>query len=132
MGRRIDFIVVDFSPHIEVVRIHSDTKITILEKTYKEILEREIRRVTYEDIGGMSKEIERLRGIIEIPLKHPELFQRMGIEPCRGVLFHGKTGTGKTLLARALASETDAHFITIRGYEIMSRFLGQSEEILTH
>lgn len=130
MGRRIDFVVIDYYPKAEAVRIHLDTKITISEKTHKEFEELERRKVTYEDIGGLEEEIQKIREMIELPLRHPELFKRIGIDPPKGVLLHGPPGTGKTLLARAVAGETDAHFITISGPEIMSKFYGQSEENL--
>ena len=130
MGRRIDFIVIDYSPKSDAVRIHLDTKITISEKSHKELEELEARRVTYEDIGGLEEEIQKIREMIELPIRHPELFKRIGIDPPKGVLLHGPPGTGKTLLARAVAYETEAHFITISGPEIMSKFYGQSEENL--
>ncbi len=130
MGRRIDFIVVDYAPRADAVRIHLETKITISEKTHKELEELEGRRVTYEDIGGLEEEIQKIREMIELPIRHPELFKRIGIDPPKGVLLHGPPGTGKTLLARAVAYETEAHFITISGPEIMSKFYGQSEENL--
>ena len=130
MGRRIDFIVIDYSPKSDAVRIHLETKIAISEKTHKELEELEARRVTYEDIGGLEEEIQRIREMIELPIRHPELFKRIGIDPPKGVLLHGPPGTGKTLLARAVAYETEAHFITISGPEIMSKFYGQSEENL--
>ena len=130
MGSRIDFIVIDYSPKADAVRIHLDTKITISEKTHKELEELEARRVTYEDIGGLEEEIQKIREMIELPIRHPELFNRIGIDPPKGVLLHGPPGTGKTLLARAVAYETEAHFITISGPEIMSKFYGQSEENL--
>jgi len=130
MGRRIDFVVIDYHPKAEAVRIYLDTKITISEKTHKEFEELERRKVTYEDIGGLEEEIQKIREMIELPIRHPELFKRIGIDPPKGVLLHGPPGTGKTLLARAVAGETDAHFITISGPEIMSKFYGQSEENL--
>ena len=130
MGRRIDFIVVDYAPRADAVRIHLETKISISEKTHKELEELESRRVTYEDIGGLEEEIQKIREMIELPIRHPELFKRIGIDPPKGVLLHGPPGTGKTLLARAVAYETEAHFITISGPEIMSKFYGQSEENL--
>ena len=130
MGRRVDLIVVEYSPKAEAVRIHLDTKVILSEKSHKEIIELEKARVTYEDIGGLEEEIQKIREMIELPIRHPELFQRIGIDPPKGVLLHGPPGTGKTLLARAVAYETDAHFITISGPEIMSKFYGQSEENL--
>jgi len=86
--------------------------------------------VTYEDIGGLKEEVKKVREMIEIPLKRPELFERLGISPPKGVLMHGPPGTGKTLLAKAVANESDAHFITINGPEIMSKYVGGSEERL--
>jgi transitional endoplasmic reticulum ATPase len=86
--------------------------------------------VTYEDIGGLDEEIKKVREMVELPLKHPEIFERLGIDPPKGVLLHGPPGTGKTLLAKAVASETQSHFILINGPEIMSKFYGQSEENL--
>ena len=130
MGRRVDLIVVDFFPKAEAVRILADTKIYLSEKSLREIKELEKSRVTYEDIGGLAEEIQKIREMIELPIRHPELFKRIGIDPPKGVLLHGPPGTGKTLLARAVAFETDAHFITISGPEIMSKFYGQSEENL--
>jgi len=129
-GRRVDLVVVDFSPRSEAGRIHLDTKIVLSEKSFKEILDFERTRITYEDIGGLEEEIQKIREMIELPMRHPELFKRIGISPPKGVLLHGPPGTGKTLLARAVAGETDAHFITISGPEIMSKFYGQSEENL--
>ncbi|GAA5819042.1 MAG: CDC48 family AAA ATPase [Methanobrevibacter sp. CfCl-M3] len=86
--------------------------------------------VSYEDIGGLKEEVKKVREMIEIPLKRPELFDRLGISPPKGVLMHGPPGTGKTLLAKAVASESDAHFIAINGPEIMSKYVGGSEENL--
>jgi transitional endoplasmic reticulum ATPase len=84
-------------------------------------------RTTYEDIGGLHEEIQRIREMVELPLRHPELFQRLGIEPPKGVLLHGPPGCGKTLLARAVANESEANFYSINGPEIMSKFYGESE-----
>ncbi len=86
--------------------------------------------VTYEDIGGLDRELEQVREMIELPMRHPELFKRLGIEPPKGVLLHGPPGTGKTLIAKAVANEIDAHFHTISGPEIMSKYYGESEEQL--
>ncbi len=130
MGRRVDLIVVDYFPKVEAVRILANTKIYLSEKSHREIKELEKSRVTYEDIGGLAEEIQKIREMIELPIRHPELFKRIGIDPPKGVLLHGPPGTGKTLLARAVVYETDAHFISISGPEIMSKFYGQSEENL--
>ena len=129
-GRRIDLVVIDYHPKSEAVRIHLDTKVILSEKSHKEIIEIERSRVYYEDIGGLGEEIQKIREMIELPIRHPELFKRIGIDPPKGVLLHGPPGTGKTLLARAVAFETEAHFLTISGPEIMSKFYGQSEENL--
>jgi transitional endoplasmic reticulum ATPase len=130
INKRVDLVVVDYVPKVEAVRIHLDTKILISDKTHREIIEMEKIRVSYEDIGGLEDEIQKIREMIELPMRHPELFKRIGIDPPKGVLLHGPPGTGKTLLARAVAYETDAHFITISGPEIMSKFYGQSEQNL--
>jgi len=128
--KKYDLIIVDFEPKAIAVRIHLGTKIKLSEKTHRELVEREKSRVSYEDIGGLEVEIQRIREMIELPMRHPELFKRIGIDPPKGVLLHGPPGTGKTLLARAVAFETDAYFITISGPEIMSKFYGQSEQNL--
>ena len=86
--------------------------------------------VTYEDIGGLDDELEQVREMIELPMRHPELFEQLGVEPPKGVLLHGPPGTGKTLIAKAVANEIDAHFSTISGPEIMSKYYGESEEQL--
>ena len=127
---KFDFIVVDYTPKSDAVQIHEGTKFKSSGISHKEIIEMEKSRVSYEDIGGLEEEIQRIREMIELPIRHPELFRRIGIDPPKGVLLHGPPGTGKTLLARAVAYETEAHFITISGPEIMSKFYGQSEENL--
>jgi transitional endoplasmic reticulum ATPase len=150
MGRRVDLVVFDYAPNAEAVRISLDTEINFTEKKvsdmveesasarirYKAIseleeeMERIRSRITYEDIGGLENEIQKIREMIELPIRHPELFEKIGIDPPKGVLLHGPSGTGKTLLARSVAYETDSHFISISGPEIMSKFFGQSEENL--
>ncbi|TYT62252.1 CDC48 family AAA ATPase [Natrialba swarupiae] len=89
-----------------------------------------VPNVTYEDIGGLDNELDQVREMIELPMRHPELFQQLGIEPPKGVLLHGPPGTGKTLMAKAVANEIDAYFETISGPEIMSKYYGESEEQL--
>ena len=84
-------------------------------------------KFSYEDIGGLGHEIQRIREMIELPLKHPEVFERLGIDAPKGVLLYGPPGCGKTLIARAVANETDAYFITINGPEIINKFYGESE-----
>jgi transitional endoplasmic reticulum ATPase len=89
-----------------------------------------VKRFSYEDIGGLKDELQRLRETIELPLRHPELFQKLGIEPPKGVLLFGPPGTGKTLIAKAVASESGAHFISIAGPEVISKYYGESEQRL--
>src|SRR5205085_5921181 len=89
-----------------------------------------VPRITYEDIGGLKNEVQKVREMIELPLRHPEIFERIGIEAPKGVLLYGPPGTGKTLLAKAVANETNANFYSIGGPEIMSKYHGESEERL--
>ncbi|MDM7913091.1 MAG: CDC48 family AAA ATPase [Methanotrichaceae archaeon] len=128
MGRKIELMATRVTPAREAVVIGDRTTIGISEKPAKE--EKAGPRVTYEDIGGLSAEIKKVREMIELPMKHPELFERLGVEAPKGVLLYGPPGTGKTLLAKALASETNAHFETLSGPEIMSKYYGESEEKL--
>jgi len=125
MGTVIEFEVTSYSPTVDAVIVTKNTEIKVLEKPAKGA--REVPRVTYEDIGGLKEEIQKIREMVELPLRHPELFERLGIEPPKGVLLYGPPGTGKTLLAKAVANETNAHFISISGPEIMSKFYGESE-----
>lgn len=140
-----DFVDMFFTPMVGETRFivtHTDPKgvVTITDATDLEmqprapegmrIEERAVPTVTYEDIGGMKGVVENVREMIELPLRHPELFVRLGVEPPRGVLLHGPPGTGKTLLARAVANESGANFISISGPEVMSKWYGQSEENL--
>jgi transitional endoplasmic reticulum ATPase len=129
MGRRIDLVVVSFAPSSDAVIVQRDTEVKIGEKPVKDGAS-SIPKVTYEDIGGLSDEVKKVREMIELPLRHPELFERLGVEAPKGVLLHGPPGTGKTLLAKAVARETTANFISIGGPEIMSKFYGESEERL--
>ena len=128
MGRRLDMVITSISPPAEAVIIGASTEIKVSEKVAKE--EAKIPRITYEDIGGLEEEIKQVREMIELPLKHPELFERLGIEAPKGVLLHGPPGTGKTLLAKAVANETNANFYSLSGPEIMSKYYGESEENL--
>jgi transitional endoplasmic reticulum ATPase len=127
LGSAIPFVIVRARPH-GVLRITSSTNLQVLSEPTTE--KRGIPRVTYEDIGGLHEEIRRTREMIELPLRHPELFQRLGIEPPKGVLLHGPPGCGKTLLAKAVANESEANFHAINGPEIMSKFYGESEKRL--
>ncbi len=129
MGRKVDLVILSFQPPAEAVIVDRESEIKLSEKPVKEELAK-LPRVTYEDIGGLKEEVKKVREMIELPLKHPELFERLGVEAPKGVLLHGPPGTGKTLLAKAVASETNANFYSIGGPEIMSKFYGESEERL--
>src|SRR5919201_6979879 len=138
MGRKIGFIITGISPlpspdvaslidsHTTEFIIGSVPKAGIKEATGGRGGSA-VPRVTYEDIGGLKNEVQKVREMIELPLRHPEIFERIGIEAPKGVLLYGPPGTGKTLLAKAVANETNAHFISISGPEIMSKFYGESE-----
>ena len=130
MGRKIGLVVVAVQPYADAVIINYSTQIEVSEKPVKDLAEARIPRVTYEDIGGLKDEVQKVREMIELPLKHPEIFERLGVEAPKGVLLHGPPGTGKTLLAKAVANETEANFSSISGPEIMSKFYGESEERL--
>ena len=125
LGTIVDFIVADLRPRAEAVVITPSTNVTISEKTAD--VTTKVSRINYEDIGGLGNQIQRIREMIELPLRHPQLFEKLGVEPPKGILLHGPPGTGKTLIAKAVANETDAHFITLNGPEIMSKYYGESE-----
>ncbi|MBW2988224.1 CDC48 family AAA ATPase, partial [Candidatus Woesearchaeota archaeon] len=125
----LKFIVVDVVPKKTAVVITDSTEVELNPEAV-EVVEEEVMEVSYEDIGGLNEEIKKIREMVELPLKHPELFERLGIEPPKGVLLYGPPGTGKTLLAKAVANETNSNFIFINGPEIMSKYYGQSEENL--
>jgi transitional endoplasmic reticulum ATPase len=124
LGHAIPFTVSKTRPH-GIVKVTAESRLTILNEPAPEA--KGLPRTTYEDIGGLRDEIQRVREMVELPLRHPELFQRLGIEPPKGVLLHGPPGCGKTLLARAVANESEANFYSINGPEIMSKFYGESE-----
>ena len=128
MGRKIDLVVTSTTPTAEAVIVTDQTQVTVGEQVKE--APRAIPRIAYEDIGGLRPVIQKVREMIELPLRHPELFERLGVEAPKGVLLHGPPGTGKTLLAKAVASETNANFYSIGGPEIMSKFYGESEERL--
>ncbi|MHB8372304.1 MAG: VCP-like ATPase [Thermoplasmataceae archaeon] len=123
------FKVIKTTPSKVPIEIGETTKIEIREEPASEVLE-DVSRISYEDIGGLSDQLGKVREIIELPLKHPELFERLGIRPPKGVLLYGPPGTGKTLIARAVANESGANFFSINGPEIMSKYYGQSEQKL--
>ncbi|HET6640815.1 MAG TPA: AAA family ATPase, partial [Nitrososphaeraceae archaeon] len=132
MGRKTGLVVNSVMPSGTASAAYSIGKDTefILSSSSKAGPRGAIPRVSYEDIGGLRNEVQKVREMIELPLRHPEIFERIGIEPPKGVLLHGPPGTGKTLLAQAVANETNANYYSIAGPEIMSKFYGESEERL--
>ncbi len=128
MGKKITFIINHLNPVSSPLIIDSSTKFTLGD--YKQNLSPNIPRINYEDIGGIKDAIQKVREMIELPIRHPELFEKIGIEAPKGVLLYGHPGTGKTLLAKAVANETNANFYSISGPEIMSKFYGESEQRL--
>ncbi len=128
LGNPMTFVITSTQP-TGIVIAGKNTQVTLKEKPAT-VPERAISHVTYEDIGGLKRELALVREMIELPLRHPELFQKLGIDPPKGVLLYGPPGTGKTLMAKAVANETDAYFINISGPEIMSKFYGESEQHL--
>jgi transitional endoplasmic reticulum ATPase len=126
--QQLRFVIVNTNPGGACI-VTENTEV-ILNNKAVEISEDNIPEVTYEDIGGLTEEVKKIREMVEIPLKHPEVFERLGIEPPKGVLLHGPPGTGKTLLAKAVANESEANFHLLNGPEIMSKFYGESEKKL--
>ncbi|MDI6855308.1 MAG: CDC48 family AAA ATPase [Candidatus Thermoplasmatota archaeon] len=122
LGTPLTFIVTSTQPS-GVTLVTSETEIALSEKPIEALR----TYVTYEDIGGLKREVGLIREMVELPLKHPELFQKLGVEPPKGVLLHGPPGTGKTLIAKAVANETDANFLIISGPEIIGKYYGESE-----
>ncbi len=127
-GYVFNFVVAQVTPH-GVVKVTQSTEVMVKNEPVSESMVR-IGDVHYEDIGGLKNEIQKIREMVELPIRYPELFERLGIEPPKGVLLYGPPGTGKTLLAKAVANESDANFIDISGPELVSKFVGESEERL--
>lgn len=122
----IKFTVVSTNP-AGIVRINEATEVEVRPEAV-EVMEKKIPDVTYDDVGGLKKEISKVREMIELPLRHPEIFDRLGIDPPRGILLHGAPGTGKTLLAKAVANESGSNFVAINGPEVMSKYVGEAEK----
>jgi len=131
MGRMeaVPLVVTETHP-ADVVVICEKTDIVLLEKPVKSVGSVKATGTTYENVGGLRSEVQRVREMIELPMKHPEVFQKLGIEPPKGVLLYGPPGTGKTLIAKAVANESGANFFSIAGPEIMSKYYGESEQRL--
>jgi len=123
----LKFTVVDAKPNNKYVIITENTIVEYKPEAVEILDEDKSTEIAYEDIGGLEDEIKKIREMVELPLKHPEIFERLGIEAPKGVLLHGPPGTGKTLLAKAVANETHSNFILINGPEIMGKFYGESE-----
>ncbi len=127
-GLVFNFLVVQVIPH-GIVKITNNTNLIVKDEPVSESLVK-IADVHYEDIGGLDDAKQKIREMVELPIRYPELFERLGIDPPKGVLLYGPPGTGKTLLAKAVANESDANFIAISGPELVSKFVGESEEKL--
>jgi len=123
---QIRFAIVSTSPNQPVI-ITENTEITLSSKAV-DISEEAVPQITYEDIGGLREEVKKVREMVELPLKRPEIFSRLGIEPPKGVLLYGPPGTGKTLLAKAVANESESNFIQVKGPSLLSMWVGKSEE----
>ncbi|MHA2223734.1 MAG: CDC48 family AAA ATPase [Candidatus Hodarchaeales archaeon] len=132
MGKLFEYKVVQIRPDQDSVFIEPSTEIEITSHSVKSeeapIDYKLIPKIAYEDIGGLNETIQKIREMVELPMRYPRLFERLGVEPPKGVLLHGPPGTGKTLLAKAVASETESHFIDVSGPEVMSVYHGGSEQ----
>ena len=128
IGNPLTLVIAKVTPK-GIAVVTDETEIELKETPYREEegKKKVVSDVHYEDIGGLTRELEMVREMIELPLRHPEIFERLGIEPPKGVLLYGPPGTGKTLIAKAVANEVDAHFVTLSGPEIMSKYYGESE-----
>jgi len=128
IGNSITLVIAKVQPK-GIAIVTDDTEIELKEEPYNpEEGKKEVSDIHYEDIGGLGRELQLVREMIELPLRHPEIFERLGIQPPKGVLLYGPPGTGKTLIAKAVANEVDAHFISLSGPEIMSKYYGESEK----
>ncbi|MDX1596005.1 MAG: CDC48 family AAA ATPase [Nitrosopumilaceae archaeon] len=125
LGSKVQFIVTSTKPAKPVI-VTEQTEFKMGSMT--KAVDTSIPRVTYDELGGLKKEVQKIREMVELPMRHPELFEKIGVEAPKGVLLYGPPGTGKTLLAKAVAGETNAHFISLSGPEIMGKYYGESEE----
>ena len=127
MGGRVQFVITSTKPSKPVI-VTENTIFKLGPMT--KAVDSTIPRITYDELGGLKNEVQKIREMVELPMRHPELFEKIGVEAPKGVLLYGPPGTGKTLLAKAVAGETNAHFISISGPEIMGKYYGESEERL--
>ncbi|PIW31717.1 MAG: AAA family ATPase [Nitrosopumilales archaeon CG15_BIG_FIL_POST_REV_8_21_14_020_37_12] len=125
MGGRVQFVVTSTKPAKPVI-VTEQTVFKLGNMT--KVVDSSIPRITYDELGGLKNEVQKIREMVELPMRHPELFEKIGVEAPKGVLLYGPPGTGKTLLAKAVAGETNAHFISLSGPEIMGKYYGESEE----
>ena len=128
LGGKTQLIVTSTTPPSKPVIVNEQTKFKLGSMT--KAIDQSIPRITYDDLGGLKNEVQKIREMVELPMRHPELFEKLGVEAPKGVLLYGPPGTGKTLLAKAVAGETNSHFISLSGPEIMGKFYGESEERL--
>src|SRR6267378_5012542 len=128
LGGKTQLIVTSTTPPSKPVIITEHTKFKLGSMT--KAIDQSIPRITYDDLGGLKKEVQKIREMVELPMRHPELFEKLGVEAPKGVLLYGPPGTGKTLLAKAVAGETNSHFISLSGPEIIGKYYGESEERL--
>ncbi|HYL66360.1 MAG TPA: CDC48 family AAA ATPase [Nitrosopumilaceae archaeon] len=128
LGARTQLIVTGTTPSAKPVIITEQTKFKLGSMT--KAIDHSIPRITYDELGGLKKEVQKIREMVELPMRHPELFEKLGVEAPKGVLLYGPPGTGKTLLAKAVAGETNSHFISLSGPEIIGKYYGESEERL--
>ena len=128
LGGKTQLIVTSTTPATKPVIVTDRTKFKLGSMT--KAIDQSVPRITYDDLGGLKKEVQKIREMVELPMRHPELFEKLGVEAPKGVLLYGPPGTGKTLLAKAVAGETNSHFISLSGPEIMGKYYGESEERL--
>src|SRR3990170_2310598 len=128
LGGKTQLIVTNTIPASKPVIVTDQTEFKLGSMT--KAIDQSVPRITYDDLGGLKKEVQKIREMVELPMRHPELFEKLGVEAPKGVLLYGPPGTGKTLLAKAVAGETNSHFISLSGPEIMGKYYGESEERL--
>src|SRR3970040_2976505 len=128
LGGKTQLIVTNTTPASKPVIVTEQTKFKLGAMT--KAIDHSVPRITYDDLGGLKNEVQKIREMVELPMRHPELFEKLGVEAPKGVLLYGPPGTGKTLLAKAVASESEANFISVGGPELVSKFVGESEERL--